>query len=43
MILANIGILIANLIVLGLTLKPYTEYFENTAQNKRQGPHEEPK
>jgi hypothetical protein len=33
----NVLILIANLGVLGLTLKLYTEYFKDKAQDRRKG------
>jgi len=37
-LLANVGVLIANLAVLGLTLKLYTEFFKQAAQMKRDRP-----
>lgn len=37
MIVASLLILVANLAVLGLTLKLYTEYFKDKAQDRRKG------
>lgn len=34
---ANFGLLFANLVVFGLTLKLYTEHFKDRAQEKRRG------
>lgn len=36
-VIANALILLANLGVLGLTLKLYTEYFKDKAQDRRKG------
>lgn len=33
--IANVGILIANLVVFGLTLKLYTEYFKDRSHGER--------
>lgn len=33
----NVGILLANLAVFGLTLKLYTEYFKDRSQGARRG------
>lgn len=33
--LINLGILLANLVVFGLTLKLYTEYFKDRSQSER--------
>jgi len=33
----NIGILLANLIVLGMVIKLYTEYFKDKAMSNRKG------
>lgn len=35
--LINMAILFANLIVLGLTMKLYTEHFKDRVQEKRRG------
>lgn len=39
-LIANVGVLIANLVVLGLVLKLYTEFFKQAAQMNR-GKHNE--
>ena len=39
LLLAGVGVLIANLAVLGLTLKLYTEFFKQAAQMTRRDAH----
>ena len=36
-VIINMGILLANLIVLGLVIKLYTEYFKDKAMSNRKG------
>jgi hypothetical protein len=36
-VIINMGILLANLIVLGLVIKLYTEYFKDKAISNRKG------
>lgn len=36
-VIINLGILLANLIVLGLVIKLYTEYFKDKSMSNRKG------